>query len=92
MTSALWSHARPPQAVLDAYAHDPQLGAMRLEFAATIEDSLITLAIGLSARGRASGGLVHVDLASTARPGPMIAVDGDDTSAVGAVPSNAQAS
>jgi Tetracyclin repressor-like, C-terminal domain len=50
MTSALWSHATPPQAVLDAYEQDPELRAMRLEFAATLEDYFITLAIGLNAR------------------------------------------
>jgi AcrR family transcriptional regulator len=50
MTSALWSHATPPQAVLDAYEQDPELRAMRLEFAATLEDYFLTLAIGLNAR------------------------------------------
>ena len=50
ITSALWSHATPPQAVLDAYEQDPELRAMRLEFAATLEDYFITLAIGLNAR------------------------------------------
>jgi AcrR family transcriptional regulator len=50
MTSALWSHATPPQAVLDVYEHDLELGALRLEFAATLEDYLLTLAIGLGAR------------------------------------------
>ena len=52
IASALWSHATPPQAVLDAYEQDPELSAMRLEFAATVEDQLTSLAIGLHARRR----------------------------------------
>jgi AcrR family transcriptional regulator len=50
MTSAIWSHATPPQSVLDVYEQHPELCAMRLEFAATLEDYLISLAIGLNAR------------------------------------------
>jgi AcrR family transcriptional regulator len=53
MTSALWSHGTPPQAVLDAYEQDPELSAMRLEFSTTLEDYLITFAIGLHARSGA---------------------------------------
>ena len=50
MASAIWSHATPPPAVLDAYAQVPELRPMRLEFAATLEDHLTSLAIGLHAR------------------------------------------
>jgi Tetracyclin repressor-like, C-terminal domain len=49
MTSAIWSHATPPQAVLDVYERHPELGAMRLEFAPTLEDYVVTLALGLHA-------------------------------------------
>jgi AcrR family transcriptional regulator len=50
MASAAWSHATPPQAMLDAYERYPELGAMRMEFAPTLEDYLTTLAVGLNAR------------------------------------------
>jgi AcrR family transcriptional regulator len=53
MTSALWSYATPPQAVLDAYEQHEDLRAMRLEFSAALEDHVITLAIGLHARAGA---------------------------------------
>jgi AcrR family transcriptional regulator len=52
LTSSLWAHATPPQAVLDAYAQIPELSAMRLDFADALEDSLATLAVGLHARSR----------------------------------------
>jgi AcrR family transcriptional regulator len=51
MTSAIWSHATLPQAVRDAYDQLPELGALRVEFAAALEDQLTTLAIGLLHRG-----------------------------------------
>jgi hypothetical protein len=50
MTSALWAHARPPEAVLEARAADARLERAHLDFAITLEDYLITLAIGLHAR------------------------------------------
>ena len=50
LTSAIWSHATPPQSVLDAFEQDPELSSLRLEFAAPLEDYLITLAVGLNAR------------------------------------------
>jgi AcrR family transcriptional regulator len=50
MTAALWVHARPPEAVLQAQAADARLSRMRLDFALTLEDHLTTLAIGLHAR------------------------------------------
>ena len=52
MTSSLWAHATPPQAVLDAYEQIPELSSMRLEFTAALEDFLATMAIGLHARSR----------------------------------------
>jgi AcrR family transcriptional regulator len=54
MTSAIWSYATPPQAVVDAYDQDPELRALRLEFAATLDDYVLTLAIGLNARAGVS--------------------------------------
>jgi AcrR family transcriptional regulator len=50
MTSALWAHARPPEAVLQACAADERLEKTHLDFPATLEDYLTTLAIGLRAR------------------------------------------
>jgi AcrR family transcriptional regulator len=55
ITAAIWSYATPPQAVLDAYEQDHALDAMRIEFAAAIEDYLVTLAIGLEARATVRG-------------------------------------
>jgi AcrR family transcriptional regulator len=50
LISSLWAHATPPQAVLDAYKQIPELQTMRLDFADTLEDSLLTIAVGLHAR------------------------------------------
>jgi AcrR family transcriptional regulator len=50
LTSSLWAHATPPQAVLDAYEQIPELRSMRLDFAETLEDTLATLAVGMHAR------------------------------------------
>jgi AcrR family transcriptional regulator len=50
LTSSLWSHATPPQAVLDAYEHFPELSSMRLDFCTTLEDYLVTMAMGVHAR------------------------------------------
>jgi AcrR family transcriptional regulator len=50
MTSALWAHARPPEAVRQAYASDERLRISQLEFPAALEDYLTTLAVGLHAR------------------------------------------
>jgi hypothetical protein len=50
MTSALWAHARPPDAVIQAHAADERLKKTHLDFPATPEDHLTTLAIGLHAR------------------------------------------
>jgi len=53
LISSLWAHATPPQAVLDAYEQIPELESLRLDFAATLEDSLVTMAMGLHARSTA---------------------------------------
>ena len=50
MTAALWAHARPPEALLEAYAADGRLERAQLDFAPTLQDYLTTLAIGLHAR------------------------------------------
>jgi len=50
MTSALWPHARPPEAVLEAHAGDERLARMFLEFPDALADHLTTVAIGLRAR------------------------------------------
>jgi AcrR family transcriptional regulator len=50
ITAALWAYARPPEAVLEAYAADERLARTHLEFSATLEDYLTTLAVGLHAR------------------------------------------
>ncbi|HEX5619318.1 MAG TPA: TetR family transcriptional regulator [Solirubrobacteraceae bacterium] len=52
LTSSLWAHATPPQAVVDAYEQIPELDSMRLEFSSALEDLLATMAIGLHARSR----------------------------------------
>ena len=49
-TSALWAFARPPETVLEAWALDERLEKTHLDFPATLEDYLTTLAIGLHAR------------------------------------------
>jgi AcrR family transcriptional regulator len=50
MTAALWAHARPPQAVLEAYAADERIGRTHLDFHEALADYLTTVAIGLGAR------------------------------------------
>jgi AcrR family transcriptional regulator len=52
MTSAMWAHARPPEAVVQAYATDERLERTRLDFPVALADFLATLAIGLNARAR----------------------------------------
>jgi AcrR family transcriptional regulator len=50
LTSSLWAHSTPPQAVLDAYEQIPELDRMRLDFCPALEDALTTMAVGLHAR------------------------------------------
>jgi AcrR family transcriptional regulator len=51
-TAALWPHTQPSAAMLAAYAADPALAAMRLDFTATLREVLEVLAAGLLARTR----------------------------------------
>jgi AcrR family transcriptional regulator len=50
MTTALWPHARPPEAVREAFAADERLRNSQLDFPTALEDFLTTLAVGLHAR------------------------------------------
>jgi AcrR family transcriptional regulator len=50
LAGALWPHTQPTDAMLAAYAADPELAAMRLDFTATLRDALEVLITGLLAR------------------------------------------
>ncbi|MFD4575231.1 TetR family transcriptional regulator [Streptomyces sp. NPDC058417] len=50
MVGAVWTHARPSAAMLDAYRADPALAAYRLDFAPALRDVLTTLLTGTLAR------------------------------------------
>ena len=50
MTGALWPHSQPSAAMLAAYASDPALAALRLDFAATARELLQVMIAGLLAR------------------------------------------
>jgi hypothetical protein len=49
-TAALWPHTQPSAAMLAAYAADPALAAMRLDFAGTLREVFEVLIAGLLAR------------------------------------------
>jgi AcrR family transcriptional regulator len=49
-TGALWPQCQPSPAMLAAYAADPDLAALRLDFAPTLREMLETLISGLLAR------------------------------------------
>ena len=51
-TAAVWPHTQPSAAMLAAYAADPALAAMRLDFTATLREVLEALTAGLLARTR----------------------------------------
>jgi AcrR family transcriptional regulator len=51
-TAALWPHTQPSAAMLAAYAADPALAAMRLDFTGTLREVLEVLTAGLLARRR----------------------------------------
>jgi AcrR family transcriptional regulator len=51
-TGAVWTHAHPSVAMLAAYDADPSLAAMRLDFTATLRETLEVLIAGLLARSR----------------------------------------
>jgi len=46
---ALWPHTQPSAAMLAAYAADPELAAMRLDFTATLREVLEVMIAGLLA-------------------------------------------
>ena len=50
MTGALWPHTQPSAAMLAAYAADPELAALRLDFTATVRELLQVMIAGLLAR------------------------------------------
>jgi hypothetical protein len=50
MASALWSHARPLEALVAAFAADERLWRMQIDLPLALKDHLITLAVGLHAR------------------------------------------
>jgi hypothetical protein len=50
VTGALWCHTQPSAAMLKAYAADPSLAAMRLDFTASLREVLAVLVAGLLAR------------------------------------------
>ncbi|MGW1196583.1 TetR family transcriptional regulator [Streptomyces sp. NPDC002536] len=50
VSGAVWTHARPSAAMLAAYAADPSLAALRMDFTATLEEMLTTLIAGALAR------------------------------------------
>ena len=50
VTGALWPHTQPSAAMLAAYAADPALAAMRLDFTATVRELLQVMIAGLLAR------------------------------------------
>jgi AcrR family transcriptional regulator len=52
LISSLWAHATPPPALVDAYEQIPELRSMRLDFVDALEDSFVTIAVGLHARSR----------------------------------------
>jgi len=50
MTGALWPHTQPSAAMLAAYAADPALAALRLDFTATLRELFQVTIAGLLAR------------------------------------------
>lgn len=50
IAGAVWSHSRPSAALLEAYAADPELAAMRLDFTDTLREVLAVLVAGLLTR------------------------------------------
>ncbi|MEU4891420.1 TetR family transcriptional regulator [Streptomyces sp. NPDC044780] len=47
---AVWTHARPSEAMLAAYQADPSLTAFQLDFVTALQDMLATLTVGTIAR------------------------------------------
>ncbi|MEV6505680.1 TetR family transcriptional regulator [Streptomyces sp. NPDC051642] len=47
---AVWTHARPSQAMLAAYEADPSLAVLKMDFALALQEALATLTAGTLAR------------------------------------------
>ncbi|WP_406334224.1 TetR family transcriptional regulator [Streptomyces sp. NBC_00203] len=47
---AVWTHARPSQAMLAAYEADPTLAVLKMDFSTALQEMLATLAAGTLAR------------------------------------------
>ncbi len=57
VTGAVWMHARPSEAMQQAYRDDPELAVLRLDVGSTLAEVLAVLAAGLLARnGRPAPG------------------------------------
>ncbi|MFZ3474110.1 TetR/AcrR family transcriptional regulator [Streptomyces sp. 4.24] len=52
VTGAVWAHAHPSAAMLAAYEADPALAVLRLDFGATLRETLEVLLSGLLARAQ----------------------------------------
>lgn len=52
LTGAIWTHSRPSEAMLSAYAADPELASLRLDFTMALRDTLRTLLTGHLAQAR----------------------------------------
>jgi AcrR family transcriptional regulator len=52
LAGALWSHSQCSTSALEAYALDPSLAALRLDFPVALEQTLATLIAGTLARSR----------------------------------------
>ncbi|MGW0854834.1 TetR family transcriptional regulator [Streptomyces sp. NPDC002690] len=50
VAGAVWTHARPSQAMLDAYEADPSLAALRMDFTTSLRQMLATFTAGALAR------------------------------------------
>ena len=50
VSGAVWTHARPSAAMLTAYAADPSLAALRMDFTTTLQEMLTTLIAGTLVR------------------------------------------
>jgi AcrR family transcriptional regulator len=66
MTSALWPHTQPSAAMLAAYAAEPDLAAMRLDFTATLGEALQVMLAGLLARSARPKPLHRAECVGTA--------------------------
>ncbi|MET9608495.1 TetR family transcriptional regulator [Streptomyces sp. NPDC006512] len=55
VTGAVWAHAHPSAAMLAAYAEDPDLAVLRLDFTDTLRETLEVLLAGLLARAERTG-------------------------------------